>query len=62
MLGRFSVPACFFAFQAGDSGKNGRMRIKGMAGITPEINVVRDAIDVIDVRHSHQSSVISRQS
>ena len=30
--------------------------------ITAEINVVRDAIDVIDVRHSHQSSVISRQS
>ena len=39
MLGRFSVPAAFFCCQIGDSGRNGRMRISGMAGITPDINV-----------------------
>ena len=38
-LGRFSVPACFFARQAGDSGRNGRIRMSGSAGITPEMSV-----------------------
>ena len=38
-LGRRSVPARFFAIQAGDSGRNGRMTISGMAGRTPEISV-----------------------
>ena len=33
MLGRFSVPACFFSAQIGDSGRNGRIRINGIAGI-----------------------------
>ena len=37
--GRFSVPAARFCSQAGDSGKNGRIRIKGSAGRTPEISV-----------------------
>ena len=43
MLGRFSVPAIFLFFQAGDSGKNGRIKISGIAGINPEINVYRQA-------------------
>ena len=37
--GRRSVPAAFFACQAGDSGRKGRMMISGSAGNTPEINV-----------------------
>ena len=43
MLGRFSVPAFRFCSQAGDSGRNGRMKINGKAGITPEIKVQRQA-------------------
>ena len=39
MLGRLSVPAAFFCCQAGDSGRNGRMRISGIAGITPDMSV-----------------------
>ncbi len=39
MLGRLSVPAAFFCCQAGDSGRNGRIRISGMAGMTPDISV-----------------------
>ena len=39
MLGRLSVPACFFCCQIGDSGRNGRMTISGIAGITPDISV-----------------------
>ena len=39
MLGRFSVPAAFFCCQIGDSGRNGRMRISGIAGIRPDISV-----------------------
>jgi hypothetical protein len=45
MLGRLSVPATFFARHAGDSGKNGRIRISGIAGINPDINVRRHADD-----------------
>ena len=40
-LGRFSVPAAFRCAQTGDSGINGRMRMSGMAGITPESSVYR---------------------
>src|SRR5262249_52303821 len=43
MLGRFRVPSSFFCFQVGDSGKKGRMMINGIAGITPEIKVYRQA-------------------
>ena len=43
MLGRCSVPAARFAAQAGDSGKNGRITISGMAGISPDISVYRQA-------------------
>ena len=43
MLGRFSVPAFRFCNHAGDSGRNGRMKINGRAGITPEIRVQRHA-------------------
>src|SRR5665213_2906279 len=43
ILGRLSVPASFFFSQAGDSGRNGRMKISGKAGITPEIKVQRQA-------------------
>ena len=39
MLGRLSVPAAFFSRQTGDSGRNGRMTISGIAGITPDISV-----------------------
>jgi len=39
MAGRRSVPDAFFCCHAGDSGRNGRIRISGSAGITPEINV-----------------------
>ena len=42
-LGRLSVPASRFCCHAGDSGRNGRMMIKGMAGITPDISVYRQA-------------------
>src|SRR5262249_18479823 len=42
-LGRFSVPAAFFSLQSGDSGRNGRMTISGIAGIKPEIIVYRQA-------------------
>ena len=38
-LGRFKVPSVFFFCQVGDSGKNGRMMIRGIAGITPDISV-----------------------
>ena len=40
-LGRFSVPAFFFSSQTGDSGRNGRITISGIAGISPDINVYR---------------------
>ena len=40
-LGRCNVPAAFFARHAGDSGRNGRMMMSGIAGTTPEINVYR---------------------
>ena len=33
MLGRLSVPALFFCCQIGDSGRNGRIRISGIAGM-----------------------------
>ena len=39
MLGRLSVPAAFFACHLGDSGKNGRITISGIAGISPLISV-----------------------
>ena len=39
MLGRLSVPAAFFSAHSGDSGRNGRIRISGIAGITPDISV-----------------------
>jgi hypothetical protein len=42
-LGRFKVPCWRFSFQIGDSGRNGRMMINGIAGIRPEINVYRQA-------------------
>ena len=32
MLGRFSVPAVFLCCQIGDSGRNGRMRMRGLPG------------------------------
>ena len=41
MLGRFNVPASFFCFQTGDSGRNGRMKMSGMAGSSPDIKVYR---------------------
>ena len=37
--GRLSVPAAFFSRHAGDSGRNGLIRMSGSAGITPEISV-----------------------
>jgi hypothetical protein len=39
MLGRFSVPAARCAFQIGDSGRNGRITMTGIAGMTPVIKV-----------------------
>ena len=42
-LGRRSVPAALFCSQAGDSGRNGRIRISGNAGMTPDISVYRHA-------------------
>src|SRR5262245_10507531 len=41
MLGRLSVPALRLAAHTGDSGKNGRMTISGIAGIRPEISKYR---------------------
>ena len=38
-LGRLSVPASRFCCHTGDSGRKGRMRINGMAGISPDIIV-----------------------
>src|SRR5579872_3687046 len=43
ILGRLSVPATFFSDHAGDSGRNGRIKINGIAGIKPDINVYRQA-------------------
>ena len=37
-LGRRSVPFAFFSCHTGDSGRNGRMMISGIAGITAEIS------------------------
>ena len=39
MLGRLSVPADFLAAHFGDSGRNGRITISGIAGIKPDISV-----------------------
>ena len=39
MLGRRSVPASLRCRQTGDSGRNGRMRMSGTAGMTPDISV-----------------------
>ena len=39
MLGRLSVPAARLAAQIGDSGRKGRIRISGKAGIRPDISV-----------------------
>ena len=41
IVGRLSVPVLRFSAQTGDSGKNGRMMISGIAGMSPEINVYR---------------------
>src|ERR1700733_14017504 len=41
--GRRRVPLARFACQAGDSGRKGRIKISGMAGIKPESNVYRQA-------------------
>ena len=38
-LGRLSVPARFFSCHAGDSGRNGRISIRGIAGMTPDMSV-----------------------
>ena len=38
-LGRFKVPLDFFSCQIGDSGKNGRARMSGIAGISPDSSV-----------------------
>ena len=38
-LGRFSVPFAFFSRQTGDSGRNGRTAISGIAGSRPD-NIV----------------------
>src|SRR5438552_3973931 len=42
-LGRFSVPEAFFCDHFGDSGRNGRITINGMAGISPDLSVYRHA-------------------
>ena len=39
MLGRRNVPVAFFSAHTGLSGRNGRIRISGSAGITPEMSV-----------------------
>ena len=36
-----ALPAARCAFQIGDSGRNGRIRISGIAGMTPDITVYR---------------------
>ena len=41
MLGRLKVPAAFFAAHFGDSGRNGRIIISGIAGTMPLINAWR---------------------
>ena len=38
-LGRFSVPFAFFSRQTGDSGRNGRTAISGIAGRRPDRSV-----------------------
>ena len=38
-LGRFNVPLDFFSCQIGDSGRNGRVRMRGIAGISPDSSV-----------------------
>jgi hypothetical protein len=38
-LGRLSVPSAFFRCHAGDSGRKGRTRMSGSAGMRPEISV-----------------------
>ena len=38
-LGRLSLPASFFFCHWGDSGRKGRMRSNGIAGINPLISV-----------------------
>ena len=38
-LGRRSVPAARFSAHTGDSGRNGRIRMSGIAGINPDISV-----------------------
>jgi hypothetical protein len=38
-LGRLRVPARFFSSHAGDSGRNGRISINGIAGMTPDMSV-----------------------
>src|SRR5688572_17386775 len=43
MLGRFNVPAAFFIAHLGDSGRKGRIRMRGIAGINPLISVYRHA-------------------
>jgi hypothetical protein len=43
MLRRFKVPWDFFSRQIRDSGKKGRTRISGIAGIIPESKVKRQA-------------------
>ena len=43
-LGRFSVPSARFARHAGDSGRNVRIIINGMAGISPDILCVGKAL------------------
>ena len=39
MLGRLRVPSAFFMAQAGLSGRKGRMRMSGMAGMRPDMRV-----------------------
>ena len=38
-LARLSWPVSRLRAQTGDSGRNGRMRISGIAGISPEMSV-----------------------
>ena len=52
-LGRCSIPACFLATHAGDSGKNGRMMMSGIAGITPEDAVA--AIVAAEIRERDEN-------
>ena len=55
MLGRLSVPASRFCAQTGDSGRNGRMRISGIAGIRPDISVYRHGGVLMDRSRSMPS-------